>query len=85
MTILSILILSSKIVGYVAIIGSLIIALIAFIITWLVSEFFIPPRDHWSKSGYSIFLVKLGMAGGVAFWVFLFVSHFVIGFLEHNK
>jgi len=81
MTILSILILSSKIVGYVAIIVSLIIALIAFIITWLVSEFFIPPRDHWSKSGYSILLIKLGMAGGVAFWVFLFVSQLVIGFL----
>jgi len=79
MTILSILILSSKFVGYVAVIVSLIIALIAFIITWLVSEFFIPPRDHWSKSGYSILLVKLGMAGGVAFWVFLFVSQLVIG------
>jgi hypothetical protein len=81
MTILSILILSSKIVGYVAIIVSLFIALIAFIITWLVSEFFIPPRDHWSKSGYSILLIKLGMAGGAAFWVFLFVSQLVIGFL----
>jgi hypothetical protein len=81
MTILSILILSSKIVGYVAIIVSLILALISFIITWLVSEFFIPPRDHWSKSGYSILLIKLGMAGGIAFWVFLFVSQLVIGFL----
>ena len=80
MIILSLLILSSKIVGYVAIIVSLITALITFIITWLISDFFIPPRDHWSKSGYSILLVKLGMAGGAAFWVFLFVSQLVIGF-----
>ena len=80
MIILSLLILSSKIVGYVAIIVSLIIALIAFIITWLVSEFFIPPRDHWSKSGFSVLLVKLGMAGGVAFWFFLIFGQLVIGF-----
>ena len=80
MIILSLLILSSKIVGYVTIIVSLITALIAFIITWLISEFFIPPRDHWSKSGYSILLIKLGMAGGAAFWVFLLVGQLVIGF-----
>ena len=77
---LSVLILSSKISGYVAIIVSLFIALIAFIITWLVSEFFIPPRDHWSKSGFSVLLVKLGMAGGASFWVFLIVGQLVISF-----
>lgn len=48
-------------------------ALIAFIITWLVSEFFIPPRDHWSKSRYVIFTIKLGMAAMVAFYTYGFI------------
>lgn len=48
-------------------------ALIAFIITWLVSEFFIPPRDHWSKSRYVIFTIKLGMAAMAAFYTYGFI------------
>jgi hypothetical protein len=30
-------------------------ALVSFIVTWLVAEYFIHPRDHWSKSRYVIF------------------------------
>jgi hypothetical protein len=34
-----------------AAIGTGIIALICFIIGWKFSNFFIPPRDYWTKSG----------------------------------
>jgi hypothetical protein len=52
---------------------AVIVAIIAFVITWLVSEFFIPPRDHWTKSGFAIFTIKLGMAATAAFYAFLFI------------
>jgi len=52
---------------------AVIVAIIAFVITWLVSEFFIPPRDHWTKSGFVIFTIKLGMACMAAFYAFGFI------------
>lgn len=54
------------------------VAIIAFIITWLVSEFFIPPRDHWVKSGFVVFTIKLGMAATAAFYAFGFVYYFLV-------
>ena len=51
-------------------------ALVAFVIAWLVSEFFIPPRDHWSKSGFAILMVKLGMAFTAAFYTYGFIYFF---------
>lgn len=52
---------------------AVIASIIAFIVTWLVSEFFIPPRDHWSKSGFVLFTIKLGMAVMSAFYAYGFV------------
>lgn len=60
----------------IAIIGGFFAALIAFIITWKVSDFFIPLRDRfWSKSGFAIFLTKLNMAGGAAFLAFTIIGN----------
>lgn len=81
MTIINLILLSAKFVGYFAVIISFLVAIVAFIVTWLISEFFIPPRDYWSKSGYSILLIKLGIAGGIAVWVFIIVSQLFIGFV----
>ena len=53
-----------------------ILAVLAFVLTWRVSEFFIPPRDHWSKSAYAVFVVKLGMAATAAVVAFLYASIF---------
>lgn len=52
---------------------AVIAALIVFILTWLVAEFFIPPRDHWSKSRYVIYTIKLGMAAMAAFYTYGFI------------
>ena len=52
--------------------------IVGFIITWMVSDFFIPPRYNWTKSGFSVFLIKLGMAGGVAFMAFAFISNLIL-------
>lgn len=48
--------------------------IIAFVIAWLVAEFFIPPRDHWSKSGFAILLIKLGMAFTAAVYTFTVIA-----------
>jgi hypothetical protein len=53
-------------------------AIITFIITWLISDYFIPPRYNWAKSAFSVVLIKLGMAGGVAFIAFAFVSNLIL-------
>ena len=48
--------------GVLTLIGTGIIALIGFIIGWKFSDFFIPPRDYWTKSGSAMFSAKLSMA-----------------------
>lgn len=48
--------------GTLAAIGTGIIALIGFIIGWKFSNFFIPPRDYWTKSGSAMWVTKLGIA-----------------------
>ncbi|RAR73765.1 hypothetical protein [Flavobacterium aciduliphilum] len=49
-------------IGNLEAIGVAIIALIGFIIGWKFSNFFIPPRDYWTKSGLAMFSAKLGIA-----------------------
>jgi hypothetical protein len=51
---------------------SIIMAIIAFGITWMISEFFIPPRDHWTKSAYSVVVAKIGMASTAATLTYLY-------------
>jgi hypothetical protein len=48
--------------GILTLIGTGIIALIGFIIGWKFSDFFIPPRDYWTKSGYAVLMTKLSIA-----------------------
>lgn len=48
--------------GTLAAIGTGIIALIGFIIGWKFSDFFIPPRDYWTKSGSAMLMAKLSIA-----------------------
>lgn len=54
--------------GTLAAIGTGIVALIGFIIGWKFSDFFIPPRDFWTKSGATMIGVKFGIALGGAFF-----------------
>ncbi|GAA4053142.1 MULTISPECIES: hypothetical protein [Flavobacterium] len=48
--------------GVLTLIGTGIIALIGFIIGWKFSDFFIPPRDFWTKSGVAMWGTKLSIA-----------------------
>jgi hypothetical protein len=48
-------------------------AIVAFFITLRVANFFIAPREHWRQSGFAIVVLKLGMAAGAAFWVFMLI------------
>lgn len=57
--------------GVLTLIGTGIIAIIGFIIGWKFSDFFIPPRDYWTKSGSAMLMTKLSIAAtgaGVAVW-----------------
>lgn len=53
--------------GVLTLIGSGIIAIIGFIIGWKFSDFFVPPRDYWTKSGATMIGVKLSIAVTGAF------------------
>jgi hypothetical protein len=48
--------------GVLTLIGTGIVAIIGFIIGWKFSDFFIPPRDYWTKSGATMIGVKLSIA-----------------------
>ncbi len=58
---------------------SSILAIVAFFITWLVADFFIAPRDKWTKSGFVIWLTKLGMSITTAAYTFSIVYVFFGG------
>ncbi len=48
--------------GVLTLIGTGIIAILGFIIGWKFSDFFIPPRDYWTKSGSAMLTAKLSIA-----------------------
>lgn len=48
--------------GVLSLIGTGIVAIIGFIIGWKFSDFFIPPRDYWTKSGSAMLMAKLSIA-----------------------
>ena len=57
--------------GILSLIGTGIVALIGFIIGWKFSDFFIPPRDYWTKSGSAMMSAKFTIAATsavVAVW-----------------
>ncbi len=66
----------------IALIAGIIVGLIVFIITWLISDFFIPPRYNWAKSAFSVIIIKLGMAGGAAFMAFAFISNMILHYFK---
>jgi hypothetical protein len=54
----------------VPVICSVLAALISFIISYKISNFFIAPREHWRHSRWDIILLKLGMSAGAAYLAF---------------
>ena len=48
--------------GILTLIGTGLVALIGFIIGWKFSDFFIPPRDYWTKSGSVMLGTKFSIA-----------------------
>jgi len=57
--------------GVLTLIGTGIVAIIGFIIGWKFSDFFIPPRDYWTKSGSAMMGAKFTIAATgavVAVW-----------------
>lgn len=49
-------------IGVLTLIGTGFVALVGFIIGWKFSNFFIPPRDFWTKSGSAMLITKLSIA-----------------------
>ncbi len=48
--------------GILTLMGIGIVALIGLILGWKFSNFFIPPRDYWTKSGSAMLTAKLSIA-----------------------
>jgi len=57
------------------------VAIVTFIITFKISNFFIAPREHWRQSRFEIIVLKLGMAAGAAFLAFTFI----VGLFAGNR
>jgi hypothetical protein len=66
----------------IALISGIVSGIVAFVIIWALSDYFIPPRYNWSKSVFSVFIIKLGAAGGGAFMVFAFISNMVLNYFK---
>lgn len=64
--------------GILTLIGLGIVAVIGAVIGWSVSELFIPPRDHWAKSFFGVFLVKLGIAAVGAYFAVMGAAYLAV-------
>lgn len=60
--------LGATFTGILTLIGLGAMAVTGAVIGWKVSGLFIPPRDHWVKSFFGVFLVKLGIAATGAYF-----------------
>lgn len=47
-------------------IGMGIVAIIGFIVGWIFSDFWIPPRNYWTKSGSAMMSAKFTIAATAA-------------------
>jgi uncharacterized membrane protein len=61
-----------------AIISGFLAAIFAFVISWKFSNLFIPPRYNWSKSPYTVFMIKLSIASTAAFYAFIGVMGLIV-------
>jgi hypothetical protein len=52
--------------GVFTLIGIGLIAIIGFIVGWIFSDFWIPPRDYWTKSGSAMMSAKFTIAATAA-------------------
>jgi hypothetical protein len=68
--------------GYFALFLSVVAAVIAFVIAYSISGFFIAPVQYRFKSPFAILLMKLGMAAGAAFWTFIGVSSALVIWID---
>jgi len=61
----------------IGIILCVIAGFITFGVTLKVANFFIAPRDHWTKSGFVMLTTKLGMAVTASVYVSIFLYMFL--------
>lgn len=64
-----------NIFGFISIFFILLFGLVGFIYTWKFSEFFIPPRDHWSKSAFAVIITKIGIALTGAYFTVIAIAY----------
>ncbi len=54
-----------------------ILGLLTFFVVLRIANFFIPPKDHWTKSGFTMLMTKVGMAFTASVYVALFIYMFL--------
>ena len=78
---LAILLISA--LGIFCLVMEIIFVIGGFIFGWMTSDFFIPLRDYWSKSGATIFGIKLSIAIGSAYATVVFGSLALKAIIEY--
>ena len=57
---------------------TLIVSIVAIIITWNVSNFFLARREFYVKSRYQILMIKLGWCASIGFVVFFIIFNLIV-------
>ena len=55
-----------------------IVSILAIIITWNVSNFFLARREFYVKSRYQILIIKLGWCASIGFFSFLITFNLIV-------
>jgi hypothetical protein len=71
------LIILGSFMGYVNVAIVIVAALVGFVLGWSFSNFLIPPRDYWTKSGAAMFGTKFGIAIGGAYFAVIGIAYLI--------
>lgn len=64
---------------------ALVVSILAIIITWNVSNFFLARREFYVKSRYQILMIKLGWCASIGFFAFIITFNLIVPKAERDN
>lgn len=64
---------------------ALVVSILAIIITWNVSNFFLARREFYVKSRYQILMIKLGWCASIGFFSFIITFNLIVPKAERDN
>ena len=64
---------------------ALVVSILAIIITWNVSNFFLARREFYVKSRYQILMIKLGWCASIGFFCFIITFNLIVPKAERDN